>query len=280
MFRRDGPDTMQPWHVRFAGIVTQLEDTAQADQPYSNFTAYDPWQYLFARAVKNADGSLLGPDGLAYTGTPGNEIATALITNTIGTDGECYVEFGPFDTTAPLDITFQQGTSVGDALKQLTQTGTLDIIFLPVYDPVTKPGVCSSVRIRAQAGSVKNDAVMSWGVGRQVKGISDLFDGSQMANDVQYYNGQGGPPVTPQTDAASITRFGVWTAQQFFPAQTDAPSVEAIAALQLDLRKNGRQTVDISPNSLIAPIPLIDYNLGDRLPVYATRRLRQPIPTT
>ncbi len=278
MFRRDTPDTAQPWNVRFAGICTQIEDTASADQPYSNFTAYDPWQYLYARAVKNGT-SLVGPDGISWNDTRGDVIVRELLENTIAVDGPCYIELAAlFEETAQLDINFQQGSSVGDALRQLVATGTLDIVFTPVYDPATKPGVCCSVDVFAQAGSVRDDAVMSWGVGRQVNGISDLLDGSQMANNVQYYNGQGGPPVNDQDDFASQARYGVWTAQQFFPAQTYPVAVEAISALQLDLRKQGRRSVTLTPSSLIAPIPLVDYTIGDRVPVFATGKLRQPIP--
>ncbi len=279
MFRRDTPDSAQPWNVRFAGICTQIEDTAQADQPYSNFTAYDPWQYLYARQLKTFDNELVGPGGLSYSDTAGDLIVAELISNTINNDGECYIELGSFETTADIDINFQQGISVGEALKQLVQTWTLDIVFTPVYDPATKPGICCAVHVYNQAGTVRDDAVMSWGVGRQAAGISDLLDGSQMANHIQFYNGQGGPPVTPSSNnTSSQTRYGVWAASQFFPAQTDPEAVKAIAALQLDLRKQGRRSVTITPASLISPIPLLDYTLGDKVPVYATDRLRQPIP--
>ncbi len=281
MFRRENPCTDTPWRVRFAGICMQIEDSANADQPYSNFTAYDPWQYLYSRAIKDGT-SLLGPKGISWTETRGDVIVRELLENTIGVDGPCFIELADdWDETAQLTIGFQQGTSVGDALKQLTMLGnpqSMDIVFDPVYDPVTKPGICSTVRVYAQAGTVQDAAVMSWGVGRQVAGISSLLDGTQMANNVQYYNGQGGPPVNDQDDVASQTRYGLYTAQQFFPAQTDPVAVEAVAALQLDLRKQGRRSVTLNPASLLAPIPLKDYGLGDRVPVYATDRLRQPIP--
>ncbi len=284
MFRRENPGTAEPWRVRFAGICSQIEDTAQADQPYSNFTAYDPWQYLYSRAVKNGT-SLVGPDGISWDDTRGDVIVREILENTIGVDGPCFIELADdWDETAQIDINFAQGTSVGDALKQLTLQGaaqTMDIIFTPVYDPVNKPGICATVHVYTQAGTVRDDAVMSWGVGRQVAAISDLLDGSQMANDVQYYNGQGGAPVTQQDDATSQARYGVYTTTQWFPAKTGAAGVayvEAIAALQLDLRKQGRRSVNLSPASLVAPIPLKDYGLGDKVPVYATDRLRQPIP--
>ncbi len=60
--------------------------------------------------------------------------------------------------------------------------------------------------------------------------------------------------------------------------QTQAVAVESMSDFQLSLRKDGKRTVKITPASLIAPIPLLEYGLGDRVPVYATDRLRQSIP--
>ncbi len=274
-FRREqrNPDL---WVCRFAGIPLQIEDAAQADQPYSNYTAYDPWQYLYQRKVMNGTG-LVGPGGISWTGTRGDVIVQELLDNTIGVDGTAYIELGTFEATAQIDINLQQGSSVGDALKQLVQTGTLDIWFEPVYD-TAKPGVCCTVHVYAQKGTTQDGAPFAWDTSRFVNGISNLLDGAQLANDVQFYNGQGGPPVTAAVDAASQARYGVWSTQQFFPAQTVVAAVEAMAALQLDLRKQGRRSVTITPNPLLSPKPFIDYSLGDKVPVYATTRLRQEIP--
>jgi len=104
-----------------------------------------------------------------------------------------------------------------------------------------------------------------------------LFDGLGRANVVQFYNGQGGSAVTQQTDAASISTYGEYWAQQFFPAQTEASAVVAIAAQQLELRKDVKQTLTINPAPTRAPEPFVDYGLGDRVPVWASNRLRQPV---
>lgn len=276
-FRREAtsPDL---WVVRFAGICQQIEDTAQTDTAISSYTAYDPWQYLFHRMVKTVGGDLIGTGGQSYTATRGDVIVEQLIENTIANDGDAYIELGGLEATAQIDINFQQGTSVGDALRQLVATGTLDVEFEPIYDPIVKPGICCAVNVYTQKGTTRNAAPFSWGVGRGVAGISNLLDGDQMANDIQFFNGQGGSPVTPSVDATSQGRYGVWAAQQFFPAQTVAAAVESYSDLQLDLRKQGRRSVTINPNPLLSPISFLDYDLGDRVPVYATTDLRQTIP--
>ncbi len=279
MFRREAQGTGAPWVCRFAGVLEQIEDACDGDQPYSTFTAYDPWQYLFARPVMNGT-ALVGKDGISWDNTRGDVIARQIMEGTIGLHGPVYIDVdaGVWEMTEQIDINFQQSTSVGAALQQLCATGTMDIIMEPVYDPVGMPGICVIMNVYIQAGVARPDAVFSWDVGRAVVGISDLLDGDLMANRVQFYNGQGGPPVTPADDAASEMRYGWWETQQFFPAQTQRLAVEDMAAFQLSLRKDGHRTVNISPNPLLSPIPLLDYGLGDRVPVYATSRLRQPIP--
>lgn len=280
LLRREAQGTGTPWVCRWAGLVEQAEDAAQEDQPYSTFTGYDPWQYLFARPVMNGT-ALLGPDGLTFEATRGDIIAYELVAATIALHGPCYIDItsGVFGPTAVIDkINFQQGTSVGAALQQLCATGTMDIIMEPVYDPTGSPGICVVMNVYVQAGGARPEAVFSWDRGRQVAEISALYDGDKMANTVQFFNGQGGTPVAPAFDAESEARYGWWESQQFFPAQTEAVAVEAMAEFQLSLRKDGKRTVNLTPASLLAPVPLLDYGLGDRVPVWATSRLRQPVP--
>lgn len=275
-FRREAVDPSS-WVCRFGGIVTQLEDQSGPNQPYSTYSAYDPWQYFFHRRVLDGTGDI-GTTGLTYN-APGNEIVDDLLTNAL-TDGDLHIDWdsGDWETTPTLEITFQQGTSLGAALQQVVQTGGIDIVFEPTYDPVANPGVCCTVMVYAQAGTTQDAAVFSWDVGRTVHQVTNLLDGENMANEVRYHNGQGGPLVTPQEDATSISRYGIYTTEQFFPAQVQDATVEAYAAWQLSLRSQGRRTVTLSPNPLLSPKPFLDYGLGDRVPVYATDRLRQAIP--
>lgn len=279
LFRREAQGTGAPWVCRWAGLVEQIEDAAQDDQPYSALTGYDPWQYLYARPVMNGS-ALVGPDGISWSATQGSVIAKQIVDATISLHGPCHIDTdsGVFEATIPIDINFQQSLSVGAALQQLAATGTLDIVMEPVYDPDGRPGICVVMNVYAQAGANLPAQVFSWDVGRAVQGVSALYDGDLMANTVQFFNGQGGRPVTPAHDPDSEARYGWWEAQQFFPQQTKVVAVESMAEFQLDLRKQGKRTVQVVPSSLLAPVPLLDYGLGDRLPVYATSRLRQPLP--
>jgi hypothetical protein len=101
-----------------------------------------------------------------------------------------------------------------------------------------------------------------------------------LANNLQFFNGQAGPRVTLQTDAASVTKYGEYWAEQVLPQQVEAPAVVAMAQNQLALRKVGRRTLAVNPAPERSPEPFTEYFLGDLVPVYATKRLRQPLPTT
>ena len=288
-FRREAPGgSIPPWVPRFAGILMQLEDAATTDPATSGYTAYDPWQLLMSRPIRNGDLELPGTDGLSYNATPGSTIAYDLITNTIAADGSVYVNIdgGTIETTGDVTINFQQGTSVGDALTQLCNTGTMDVWFSPVYDPVGQPGIIADLNIYVQQGATRDDAIFGWdSPPKSLVGISRLLDGAQIANKIQFYNGQGGPKVDDgasgfptATSTGSVAKYGEYWAQQFFPAQIDAAAVRAMADQQLLLRQMGRRTLTVNPAPERSPEPFLGYFLGDMTPVYATDRLRQTLP--
>ena len=286
-FRREGgaPSSISagPWKIRFAGILMQIEDVAGSDDATSAYTAYDPWQYMLSRPCRAGDGSLPGPEGLIFDGglTTADQIAVNLIANTDVADGHTYIDAltGHIETIPFTgQIIIQQGTSVGDALTQLCNTGLLDIWMEPIYDPTVLPIFLTRLNIYAQQGAIRHDAVMSWdSPGKSLVGISRLLDGAQLANKIQFYNGPGGPPVTLQTNGGSVLKYGEYWAQQFFPAQVAAQAVEDIAAAQLSLRQIGKRTLTINPAPERAPDPFTGYFLGDLVPVYATKRFRQAL---
>jgi hypothetical protein len=293
-FRREpqSPTSIQaePWVVRFGGVLMQLEDAATTDVARSTYTAYDPWQYLMSRPIRGDDLSLPDQDGLTYAGndTTLDEIILGFIQRTIAVDGSCYTDLslGHVDTVpipggAAGAMTFPQSMSVGDAITQCCNTGAVDVWFSPVYDPTHFPGIIATVNIYAQQGSTRNSAIFAWdSPSKSLVGISRLLDGAQLANNVQFFNGQAGPRVTLQTDASSVTKYGEYWAEQVLPQQVEAPAVVAMAQNQLALRKVGRRTLAVNPAPERSPEPFTEYFLGDLVPVYATKRLRQPLPTT
>lgn len=292
-FRREGGTP--PWVCRAAGILMSPEDQGTTDIATSHFTAYDPRQLLAGRPCTNADGTLPGSLGLNFLGVTGDTIVTTLLERTILNEGGCFIDAGvdhggtlywtgTIETTDPIDFTVQQGTMVGEAWSTLEQTGNLDIVLTPIYDPVRRPGYTHELSIYRMAGSEKPGAVFGWDrLNRAVAQIDRMHDGTPGAffNKVQYYAGQGGSPVPitgPLVNAESVAAFGSYWAQQFFPALTSVDptgaAVLALAAQALVLAKQGKRTLTITPTPERAPVALLDYDVGDRIPVYASDRLR------
>lgn len=292
-FRREvlSPLT-QVWTPRFSGLLLQTEDVAESDIARTRISAFDPWQYLYNRPVRNSSGDLPGSDGLSFTATKANVIAASLLKWTIDADGPCYIDAGAtysgtafytgtFTDCPLLDINFQQGMMVGEAWDQLVATGRIDIVLDAIFDPDNRPGYCVQMNTAPEWGSSKPDAIFGWNKApRSLVGITNLHDGTRRANEIQYYRGQGGSPVTLQTDSFSEGKFGVYFAQQFFPGPDGAlwtAAVEALAESELQLRKDGQQTVTISPSPERAPSPYTEYDIGDYVPVYSSNAMREAL---
>lgn len=282
------------WIVRFAGIIMQLEDGADADNSDTPYTAYDPWQYLRSRPVRNGPDfsyTLPGVDGSSYTDTRIDVIVGQILRNTIVTDGPVFIDAGTayggtaywggvIEACDQIDINFQQGSTVGDAWDELVSSNQADIVLTPIYDPDRRPGYTHELSIFQQAGAIIDDAIFSWDkVPRNAIGVSRLLEGSARANSVKFWSGQGGTApggqtIPVQTDATSEAKYGSYWGMQFFPGNNVPAAVEALAAAQLSIRKNGRQTVTISPSPDCATALFQQFNLGDRVPVYASDRMR------
>jgi hypothetical protein len=285
--RREGGSP--PWVVRFAGLLLQVSDEAQSDNAVTSFTAFDPWQFLYARPVRKADGTLPNEGGLKWKSVDPAVAAATLLARTIDEDGPTFIDAGPdyggtefwdgsIATLSDTDLNFETATSVGEAWEQLTRTGLLDIRLKPIYDPVNRPGYLAELSIYAQRGSNKPGAIFAWDrPPHSLIGISRLKDGTKRANAIQPYAGDMQTPGTEQTDSGSISTYGKYWAPFVWSGQKYEAAVNALAAEQVLLRKRGQTTVTISPAPERAPIPFLEYDLGDRVPVYAGKRFRRTL---
>ncbi len=275
-----------PYQPIFGGIVTIAEDQG-ADAPTTRYTAHDPWQYMMSRPVRDPDtGALPGVDGLKFPdGALGSDIALALLETTQAVEGETHILFDTVFDSSPLvgGITFDQGTSVGEAWQQLCNTGTMDITLQPIYDPTVSPGkVCYfnvwPLNEGEAAGNILYDIVMAWDLpGHSLMTINRLVDGTRLANQIQFFAGQGGVPVNLQSDSASVAAYGSYYSQQFFPGTQDRRLVTLLALAELEARKNGGRSITFDPAPERVEQPFKDYNLRDYLPVWASRNLREPL---
>jgi len=277
------------WVCRFGGQIMQIEDIGDDVTARTQVSAFDPWKYLYGRPVQQLDGTLPGENGQSYDDTKGNVIAATLLRNTILNDGEAFIDPGPdyggtvywsgtIEDTSQMDINFRQGSSVGEAWDQLIETGTMDIVLNPVWDPLNRPGIIAELSIYNEAGQDQYDAIFSWDKPvRSAAGIQDLVDGTQRANVIQFYTGSTVTAAPRKTSLGSVSKFRAWWAQQAFPGWTVSAAVESLAETQLLLRQYGKQTVTFSPDPERAPPPFNAYDIGDRVQVFASDRLRQEL---
>ncbi len=280
------------WVIRYAGVILQLEDVGESDNAMTHYSAFDPLKLLFSRPVQTVAGNAVGKNGLSFGDTRIDVIIGTLLNNTIVNDGQVGIDAGAlyggtgfYDGTIEalpqIDINFSQGTSVGDAIKQLTDANLCDITIEPIWDPKNRPGIMAQLNIYAQVGSTQDDAIFAWDrFSRSLVGISRLQDGTERANVIRYFAGAGGTygEAALEEDAASKAKFGEYWSQRFWPGQKIVTAVQELAAAALALQKDGKQTVTISPMPGCTPEPFLEYYLGDRVPVYASDRFRQAIP--
>jgi len=288
-FRREF-NTPPYYVVRGATLCQMIEDTAAQDDARTRFIGYDPWRYLMSRPVCNADGVLPGVNGLSFSATQASVVIGTLLANTIINHGHSYVDAGAtyvgtgfytgtLETGAGMviDINFQQGTTVGQAWQQVTNLNVCDIVLEPIYDPLNRPNYLVQLNVHAQAGVIRDEQIFAWNMpGRSLVGLSRVLDGTSRANKVKFFAGQGGKYATdradpPETDAISVAKYGEYWAQQFFPGQIIPEAVLSLAQRQLAIRKDGRETVTFKPAPERSPRPWQDYQLGDRVPVWASQ---------
>jgi hypothetical protein len=302
--RRDGTAGEKPYHCRWGGIITILQDQAESDEPVTHLTAHDPWTWAKTLPVLNpGDGSLPGQKGVTYTGKTGNFIAKDVLANayawieaTWGSPFPWLSHFAPdalfialtggdFETTAVIpSITFQQGTTVGDAWTQLAATGTCDIVLTPRYAPREDPGVVARLNVYNQAGGVlypgpiggspgeKPGAVFGWDMfPRNLTGIDDLLDGTQLENWAQFF--AGGIAADHASSSVSIGLYGPYFVQKNYSGPSNKASVDLLALAEVALRKRGKQTLQINPAPELAPDPFRSWYLGDTIAVWAGRQM-------
>ena len=288
--RREEPAGGPPWVCRFGGIITILQDQATSDEPITHLTAHDPWTWAKTLPVLNVDGSLLGANGLTYKGKTGDYIAKDLIANAYAwvvatyddplpwngqpNDGQHLpidIDSGHYDTTSVIEeINFAQGISVGDAWTQLCQTGTVDLLLQPVFG--ANPGVVSILNVYAQAGKARHSAVFGWDLfPRNLTAVDDLQDGTLIENVAQFW--AGNVAASPQTNTASIAKFGPYYVQKSYPSPASPAAVSLLALAEVALRKQGKRTVVIDSTPELAPDAFTQFYLGDQVPVWAGRPL-------
>jgi hypothetical protein len=275
------------WEVAGAAKILNATDDGDDDSATTHVTAYDPWQLLYKLPVVDPETGEL-PDGdfpAHYVASNAAAIAYEVLSASLASypDFKSHMHLDPdfIDDTTETEITvmeFTHGTTVGEAWDDLVKTADIDIYLKPIYHPDTRPGKLCELHIAPKLGQNRHQAIFSWDRWpRSVVDISRETDGGQRVNEILYYNGADQTPISPQSDAASIAKYGTYWETQSFPAEETADTVIAKAAKELNLRKNGVLSYSFSPAAERSPMPLKDYHIHDYVQVWASKRLRRPI---
>ncbi len=278
-----GFDPCGPYVCRFSGIVMTLEDIG-ADTPTTRYTAYDSWQYLMSRPcrIPDTDGEIIGADGFTYVDARPSDIVQEQLLLTLDQDDEVWIDMDDAwvedSDVLTGDFTISQGESVGEVWTRCCATGMMDIILLPIFDPLNRPGMLSELHIYKEAGTTRHNAVFGWSIGpHNVTELSRLVDGTQMANTVTMISGDGDSAT--QIDTDSQTDYGKYYSQQVISDATSGEHnlLNKLAFEELVKRTHGVITVEFQPAPEYSPLPLRDYFVGDWVPLWSDNRLREPI---
>lgn len=271
-----------PWECHGAAIILETSDKGDDGNPVTTINAYDPWKLLYHAPVLDEDGDMQDP--VHFRVGRASDMVKAMLTR-LATfypdfDSRIVINDAWIEPTDILDggTEFERGTSVGEAFDQLISTGTLDIYLKPLYDPVGHPGALAEMHIYKKKGIHRPEAIFSWD--RWPHSLSQLErqqDGTERANMIQYYAGLGGKPIVPRTDTASIAKYGTYFEQQAYPGNNIEKTVEKTAERELALRSHGKFDYTLDTVGERSPKVFKEYNLGDTVPVWASRRLRRSI---
>lgn len=280
-FRDTGVDPL--WECAYAGIPLQVFDGVQDGEPYTTVNAWDVRKYLEALPFVDSDGNEPDVDGFSYQGVKANVIARDAVDNWITNNPGCLLETlidtssGADDDCAEVTLTVARGTSIAQLWSQLEEMGAIDIVLLPVFDPRVRPGVLAELNLQPEYGSVRPAAIFSWDRSpRSLPDISRLEDGTKRANDVRGYTDDK-LAIAPVTDSDSQEKYGEYVEMRQWTGIDDVAPVEFFAAEDLLFRKSGQVTVSATPAAARSAQPVQDFDIGDRVPVYASERLRKPI---
>lgn len=293
------------WFPRFAGIMMPVERQGTADNAYSSWTAYDPWQLLYQRPAIDENNILIADKWTIPVGARPNDVIKGLLDRMldpftiVGSPNQIITpEFdyanafldwtgvghpyytGTWEECDPLEHkkTFDVDTTVGEVLDYFTDNNLCDIEMEPIWDPLNRPGVCCQVNVYDTKGLNRNNAVLGWDMmGRNLAGLSVLHD-AQIANRIRWRTGSNtGPTIAVQSDEESYERYGDYWQIAPVSAERLSLELEVLAGVERVKRRHGNVTYSIDPLNARSPLPLIEYGLGDYLPLWASERLGEAI---
>jgi hypothetical protein len=290
-FRRDydgDSGSNVPWTCRASGIILMYDDAGDTDEGNTTFTAYDPWQYLYALPVPNPnDPTLTGNLNIKYTDTQVQLIIQDILANAFALYNQdwpfdssvmnMFLDWlnGTYETLPEITITFPKGQTIGEAFTVLCDRGGCDIVIDPLYDPVNFPGFLGRLNVYSIVGDEKPEAIFAWDKpSHSTNQVSRLVDGTRRKNKLRLHGTQGGPSAGTLTENASVNRFGQYWSEEFLVQEEHTVGVAQIAQELIDTYSEHARTVTIGAIPERSPEPFLEWFVGDEVRVFASNNLR------
>lgn len=273
---------------RHAGVVGPLQDEGDAEGvAWTTVTSYSPMQRLASRFT--------GVDASPRTGDAA-QIAKTLVdqTNALGYTGvSTSAALGAvFAATSTRSVSYER-KAIGDALLDLASAyNSFDLEFRPIYQsPGTEDGTLVVMSCLTRKGAYRPGAIFAWGMSpHNVASISRQVDPSSVGNAI---TGLGGGLtgtdglVSNGGNADSLARFGRYEAVISETDLTDQSFLDSLVADDATRLAWPSTIVNITPVMNDAdgeklgrvPLPWVDFDLGDTVPVNASTAFRGGLDT-
>lgn len=274
------------WTCQFSGPIITKEQVAGDDgQGSFAIAAAGPWWRMGKRIANNAagDGKKQQPWTLGATMEAGS-IASLLIRNSNEVDGNSWLRASVLDQQigTPVIENFQVGSfrPIATVVEELAGGDTVGGGFDWYIEPkisFDNTGLClGKFRCGPSVGrDLTETVVFEYGTGRhnlnEFKAKSSI---EFLLNKADHLDTNDGAPTYSVTrqDAQSISQIGIWEETVTAPEITDPDLRRQLLDAHVSVRSNPRQLIEVTParsDTGTAPIPLIDYRLGDTVGVRA-----------
>ncbi len=243
--------------LEFNGIFAGLKEQAQKST-FVDPIFRDPFYLLKNRYTAASK---------TFSSTDAGSIAWTLISDTDG-EGDTAIKQGSIETTKPRDRSYEH-KQVAEAITQLTDVlDGFDFEMVPIDDEET---TIAAFNVYADRGSDKPLAIFENGP-TTIDNVSNVVRKTIPPINKVRVVGEG-DLQREASDATSISKYGLW---MIVETRTDVNNTASLLEkAQEALMPNPITVIKFNPDPGLAPVPFVDYDIGDTIRLRANRDAMQ-----
>lgn len=243
--------------LRFAGTLETMHARGGELRKTVAITAFDPLFTMRRRFARAVDGTI---EKVTFANTAGSQILRLLVerTNVRGASG-LITEGGVFESTAPRTVEWSNKMILDAGTELADSSGGFEIL---VYPLDRTDGILGQLSAYVRRGGERPDVIFAYDVApRTCSDAEWIMDGLELANTVVAL---GSSETTNEfTDEASIGEVGLLEKLAPHSDVSDRSLLDALAARDLELSAEAKETVQMTPIAGLAPEPFTNFDLGD-----------------